>query len=109
ILLLSTALGIGLLSSCGGDSTGTSSVATSTARGTLAINPPFLIASLQAADLTAHLASTTVGAQLLLVTGNPTCGVDFYHVEFWTVGGAGETTESSGPMLGPSGSTTPLG
>jgi hypothetical protein len=106
LIILSAALTAAALSSCGGDSTETSAAATSTAHGTLAENPPFRIASLDAATLQAQLSATSSGAQLLQITGNPTCGVDFYHVEFWTLGGAGETTESSGALMVPTGSTT---
>ena len=104
LMLCGAALTAGFLSSCG-ESSGTSAVATSTAHGTLAVNPPFRIASLNAAAFQASLSANTTGAQLLAIAGNPVCGVDFYHVEFWTLGGAGETTESSGALLVPTGST----
>ncbi len=101
------ALGAGLLiavlAACG-SSTQTSAVATSTAHGTLDENPPLRIASLDAAAFAADLSGTSSGAQLLELTGAPTCGVDFYYVKFWTVGGAGETTESSGALMVPTGS-----
>jgi Secretory lipase len=106
MMLVSAALAAAALSSCGGDSTETSTTATSTAHGTLAENPPFRIASLDAPTLQAQLSASSTGAQLLQITGNPTCGVDFYHVEFWTLGGAGETTESSGALMVPTGSTS---
>lgn len=99
---MSVALGAALLCACGSSSQ-TSAVATSTDHGTLAENPPFRIASLNAATFQAELAGTGSGAQLLQITGNPSCGVDFYYVKFWTVGGAGETTESSGAMMVPTG------
>jgi len=92
------------LSGCG-ESSATSAVATSTAHGTLAENPPFRIASLDAAALLSQLGATSSGAELLQIAGNPICGVDFYHLEFWTLGGAGETTESSGALMVPTGST----
>jgi acetyl esterase/lipase len=69
----------------------------------LAQNPPFRIASLDAATFQAELAATSSGAQLLKLSGNPNCGVDFYYVKFWTLGGAGETTESSGALMVPTG------
>jgi len=97
------ALAAVLIAACGGSSGGTSMVTTSTAPGTLAENPPFRIASLDAATLAADLGSTTSGAQLLTLTGTPTCGVDFYYIKFWTVGGANETTESSGTLMVPTG------
>ncbi len=96
-----------LLAACGSSnsqSSQTATISTSTAPGTLAVNPPLRIASLNAATLQSQIAATgTTGAQLLQLTGNPTCGVDFYYLKFWTVGGAGETTESSGALMVPTG------
>jgi hypothetical protein len=100
---LSVALGAALVCACGGSSSQTSTMASSTAHGTLAVNPPFRIASLSAAALQAELGATSSGAQLLQITGNPACGVDFYYVKFWTVGGAQETTQSSGALMVPTG------
>jgi hypothetical protein len=91
-----------VLTACGSDST-TSTTTSSTAHGTLVENPPFRIASLNAASFSAQLSANTTGAQLLQITGAPTCGVDFYYIKFWTVGGAGETTESSGALMVPTG------
>src|SRR5579872_1367819 len=91
-----------LLSACGSDS-GTSAVATSTTHGTLVENPPFRIASLNAESFAAQLAANASGAQLLQLTGAPACGVDFYYLRFYTLGGAGETTESSGALMVPTG------
>ncbi len=96
-----------LLVACGSSnsqSSQTATVSTSTAPGTLSVNPPLRIASLNAATLQAQIAATgTAGEQLLQLTGNPTCGVDFYYLKFWTVGGAGETSESSGALMVPTG------
>ena len=99
---LSAAIAAAVLTACGSDST-TSMVATSTTHGTLVENPPFRIASVNAASLAAQLSANTTGAQLLQITGAPTCGVDFYYIKFWTVGAAGETTESSGALMVPTG------
>jgi hypothetical protein len=96
------ALGVIALVACG-DSTQTGTTPTSTAHGTLAQNPPFRIASLDAATFGGELAATTTGAQLLELTGSPVCGVDFYYITFWTLGGAGETTKSSGALMVPTG------
>jgi hypothetical protein len=95
-------LATALMAACGSDSQ-TSTVSNSTAPGTLAVDPPFRIASLNAADFGAQLAATSTGAQLLALTGTPACGVDFYYIRFWTLGGAGETTESSGALMVPTG------
>src|ERR1700678_2193808 len=100
---LSIACGVALLGACGGSSSPTSALSTSTTHGTLATNPPFRIASLNAAGFEQNLSTTSAGAQLLQITGSPICGVDFYYIEFWTLGGAGETTESSGALMVPTG------
>ena len=85
---LGAVMAAALLTAFGSDST-TSMVAASTAHGTLAENPPLRIASLNAASLAAQLSATTTGAQLLQITGTPSCGVDFYYLKFWTIGAAG--------------------
>jgi pimeloyl-ACP methyl ester carboxylesterase len=99
---LGVALTAGLLAACG-PSSQTATVASSTARGTLEVNPPLRIASLDAAGFATELGATSAGAQLLAAAGSPACGVDFYYLEFWTVGGAGEVTESSGALMVPTG------
>ncbi|MGD0501831.1 MAG: prolyl oligopeptidase family serine peptidase [Steroidobacteraceae bacterium] len=101
--LSAVALATAYLAACGGSSTQTGSPSISTSPGTLAESPPLRIASLDAASFQGELAATSTGAQLLEITGNPQCGVDFYYVKFWTVGGAGETTESSGALMVPTG------
>jgi hypothetical protein len=78
-------------------------VGTSTDRGTLLYDPPFRIASLTAADFASELGASAGGQGLLAVAGAPTCGVDFYHIEYNTVGGAGENTTASGALLVPTG------
>ena len=99
--LFGAVTGIAVLAACGGTSSPTSVTPTSTARGTLAANPPLRIASLDAATFQADLNGSN--AQLLLLTGNPACGVDFYYLTFWTVGAKGEPTKSSGAMMVPTG------
>ena len=69
------------------------------------VNPPIRIASLNAAAFGAQLAANPAGAQLLEVTGTPACGVDFYYIKFWTLGGKGEATLSSGALMVPTGGT----
>src|SRR6266404_7589709 len=90
------------LASCGSD-TSSATVGTSTDRGTLLYDPPFRIASLTAADFGSQVGATGAGQTLLAVAGAPTCGVDFYHIEYNTVGGAGEPTTASGALLVPTG------
>src|SRR5580698_8430649 len=92
-----------LVAACGSD-TQTSVENPSTSHGTLVENPPLRIASLDATTFQTQLASTgPSGQQLLQITGNPTCGVDFYYLKFYTLGGAGETTMSSGALMVPTG------
>ncbi len=91
------------LSGCGGSDSTSAPVATATAHGTLAVDPPLRVASVDAATLQAQLSATASGKQLLQITGAPACGVDFYYIRFWTVGGAGETTQSSGALMVPTG------
>jgi len=96
------AIGCAVLAGCGSDS-GTAAVGTSTERGTLVFDPPFRIASLNAADFGSQLGASAAGKSLLVVAGAPACGVDFYHIEYNTVGGKGETTTASGALLVPTG------
>jgi acetyl esterase/lipase len=91
-----------VLAGCGSDSS-SATIGTGTARGTLLYDPPFRIASLNAATFAGQLSATAAGKSLIAVAGTPTCGVDFYHIEFNTVGGAGETTTASGALLVPTG------
>jgi hypothetical protein len=72
-------------------------------RGTLSLSPPFRVASADAATFQAQLSATSTGAQLLELAGNPVCGIDIYHIEFWTVGAVGEATLSSGALMVPTG------
>jgi hypothetical protein len=70
----------------------------------LAISPPFRIASADAATFQAQLSASASGAQLLLLTGAPKCGIDFYYIKFWTVGALStEVTQSSGALMVPTG------
>jgi predicted dienelactone hydrolase len=101
IVALGIVVGLGL-SGCGSDSSSATRTV-GTDRGTLLYDPPFRIASLNAQDFGAQLAATDAGKSLLAVAGAPACGVDFYHIEYNTVGGAGETTTASGALLVPTG------
>lgn len=98
------ALGAVLLVACN-DGGGGTSANPSTAEGTLAYNPPFRIASLTAAALTAQLGASASGQQLLSLAGTPKCGVDFHLIQYTTVGGAGEATNASGALMIPTGGT----
>ena len=100
-LCFTSAVALGL-SGCGADST-SGTTGTGTGRGTLIHDPPFRIASLDAATFHAELGASASGAQLLEVAGTPTCGVDFYYIQYNTVGGAGEATTASGALMVPTG------
>jgi acetyl esterase/lipase len=93
-----------LLGGCGTDST-TTATTPGTARGTLLHDPPLRIASLTAASFNANLAASSTGAQLLQLAGEPACGVDFYYIQYNTVGGKGEPTTVSGALMMPTGGT----
>jgi hypothetical protein len=100
-LYLSGAMAFGL-AGCGSDSM-TSAMPGGTVRGSLITDPPLRIASLDAATFGAELGASPSGAQLLAVAGPPTCGVDFYYLQYNTVGGAGETATASGALMVPTG------
>src|ERR1700761_674329 len=97
------AVACSVLAGCGGDNSSSAAMNPSTDRGTLIYNPPFRVASVDAATFQGQLAATAGGPGLLAVAGNPTCGVDFYRIEYNTVGGAGETTTASGALMVPTG------
>ncbi len=97
------AVATALVTACAGSSSPTSVTTASTARGTLSTNPPFRIASLSAPAFQAALSASASGSQLLQISGAPVCGVDFYYLKFWTVGGANEPTQSSGALMVPTG------
>jgi hypothetical protein len=96
------ALGALLLAACNDGGNGTSPNR-STAEGTLAYNPPFRVASLSAAALTAQLNASAAGQQLLVLAGAPRCGVDFHLIQYTTVGGAGEPTNATAALMIPTG------
>src|SRR3569833_658873 len=92
-----------LVVACGGTNTESAPVNQSTTHGTLVLNPPLRIASLDATTFQAQLSSSASGQQLLQLTGNPTCGVDFYYQKFNTLGAAKEATVSTGALMVPTG------
>jgi Prolyl oligopeptidase family len=97
-----------VLAACN-DGTGGSSATFngSPARGELMWNPPLRIATLTATDFATQLNATPAGQQLVQVTGAPTCGVDFYYIQYGTVDG-GQTqalTNASGALMVPTGAT----
>ena len=106
LLLISLTVAAAGLSACGSSGSPTAAISTSTAPGTLDVNPPLRIASLSAAALSAELAATSTGAELVALTGVPVCGVDFYYLKFWTTAPLNtvtQATESSGALMVPTG------
>ena len=91
------------LAGCGGNSQ-TSTVATSTQPGTLAVDPPLRVASLSASAFATELGTSPSGQQLLQLAGTPACGVDFYYLKYWTTDPSGKPTEVSGALMVPTGS-----
>ncbi|HZT02555.1 MAG TPA: hypothetical protein VFA39_09860 [Steroidobacteraceae bacterium] len=77
-------------------------------RGTL-VGTPSLADSRSASQLTSELDSNTYGQQVLtLAGGTMACGVDIYHVVYWTVApatsGTGTPIEDSAALMVPTGS-----
>jgi alpha/beta superfamily hydrolase len=110
-----------LLAACGGnnDSSGNSGSGSSSSGsgstssqvpGTL-LSPPVLLSTTSVADmltqLTTDASSQTYGtqilAQVLALAGAPACNVQVFHIEYYTVGGANESTTASGALMVPSG------
>ena len=120
-LPLLAALSASLLVACGGssDSSGTSAGGSSSsgagssssqAPGTL-LSAPVLLSTTSVADmltqLTTDASSQTYGtqvlAQVLALAGAPACNVQVFHIEYYTVGGANESTTASGALMVPRG------
>jgi hypothetical protein len=91
-----------LLSGCSAVATDTNPL-TNTDRGALIQNPATRLASIDAPTLTEELGSTASGQQLLDLGGAPTCGVDSYYLEYWTVGARGESATATGALMLPTG------
>jgi poly(3-hydroxybutyrate) depolymerase len=114
-LILGVAIAAIALAACGSN-TGSAVPSSSTAHGTLVVNPPLRLASVDNATLQAQLSASPSGAQLLGLIGAVqaglqtnlgvppnNCGIDVYYLLFRTTGAAGEATESSGAMMVPTG------
>lgn len=102
--LLSTLAVAVLLSACGGGHGNGSSPMTPAppTRGQL-LGTPTMTGSYSPSDLLSDLTSDPLGKLLLQLTFSPTCTVTVYHVEYQTVGGAGESTTASAALMVPSG------
>ena len=121
-LSLLAVLTASLLAACGGNSdssgnsgsgssSGSSGGTSSPVSGTLLQNPPTLVSTTSVADLLTQLTTdassqasgTQVLAQVLALAGAPACDVKVFHIEYYTVGGAHESTTASGALMVPSG------
>jgi pimeloyl-ACP methyl ester carboxylesterase len=93
------------LAACGSDHDSAPSTQPSTTptRGQL-LSAPMMTGSYSTSDLLSMLTTDPLGKELLQLTFSPTCTVTVYHMEYGTVGGAGEATTASGALMVPSGS-----
>jgi predicted esterase len=73
------------------------------ARGTLLQSPAQLISTVTTSELLAELNAGTANQQVLALSGPPVCEVLLYHLEYETVGGAGEPTTASAALMVPTG------
>jgi acetyl esterase/lipase len=95
-----------LLAACGGGSDGaTGNMQAAPARGTLLQSPPSLLSTVTTSDLLLELNIAT-NQPLLALSGTPICDILMYHIEYETVGGAGEPTTASAALLIPTGAGT---
>src|SRR3984957_12072678 len=96
-----------VLAACGHGDDSASSITTPTnpTRGQL-LSTPTMVGSYSASDLLSMLTSDPLGEELLQLTFSPTCTVNVYHMEYETVGGAGEATTASAALMVPTGSAT---
>lgn len=90
----------GLLSACGGHGNGSMSVPQGTATAGLTKT-----AAYSPSDLLSILSGDPLGKELLQLTVSPTCNVTIYHLQYPTVGGAGEATQASTALMIPSGNS----
>ena len=104
--VLSVTVAAACLTACGGGhDNGTSSAPTNSqpARGQL-VGTPTQTGSYSSSDLLSELTADPLGKLLLQLTFSPVCTVTVYHLEYQTVGGAGEATTASAALMVPSGS-----
>ena len=74
------------------------------ARGQLS-GTPTVAGTYSTSDLLSMLTTDPLGKELLQLTVSPACSITVYHMEYGTVGGAGEATTASGALMVPSGSS----
>ena len=106
IFLLPTLVAAACLVACGkgDDNAPSTSAATNPTRGQL-LSTPTVAGTYSTSDLLSMLTTDPLGKELLQLTFAPTCAITVYHMEYETVGGAGEATTASGALMVPSGSS----
>src|ERR1700722_2123496 len=105
ISLLTVIVAVRLRAACGpGDDTAPPAVTPDTPTRRQLLNTPTMAGSYSASDLLSMLTSDPLGKELLQLTFTPTCTVNVYHMEYETVGGAGEATTASAALMVPTGS-----
>src|SRR6202050_4961691 len=91
------------LTACGGGGGATgSSPSAPPARGTLLQTPPELLSTFTISAQLTEL-ELPINELLLSVSSAPLCDIIFYHIQYETVGGAGEATTASAVLMIPSG------
>src|ERR1700733_10308918 len=92
------------LAACGGDGGGAtgSNPRAPPGGGTLLQTPPELLSTFTISALLTEL-ELPINQLLLSVSSAPLCDIVFYHIQYATVGGAGESTTASAVLMIPSG------
>jgi pimeloyl-ACP methyl ester carboxylesterase len=104
LTLLATVLASLLLAACGGGGSTPSAPGTATPqRGALLQTPPQLLSTVTTSALLAELNAAAANQQVLALGGPPVCDILMYHIEYETVGGAGEPTTASAALMVPTG------
>jgi len=93
-----------LLAACGGsDSMQSGAGSGPPQRGALLQSPAQLLSTVTTSTLLAELNAGVANQQVLALSGPPVCDVLLYHIEYETVGGAGELTAASAALMVPTG------
>jgi hypothetical protein len=85
-------------------SSSSSSSSSATARGAVISNAELAVYA--PSDLLNLIGQSTLGKELETLSIGPLCNVNVYQVDFYTVGGKGETATSSAALMIPSGSSS---
>lgn len=72
-------------------------------RGALLQTPPELLSTVTTSALLAELNAAAASQQVLSLSGPPVCDILMYHIEYETVGGAGEPTTAAAALMVPTG------